>query len=117
MAFNLIHRRDFARDGKWELARRSLGVTSFGMNLVVIPPGDSIPEHDEINRDQEEVYIFLSGSPEVVIDGEKLPAPPGTFCRFDPAHKRTVVNTGDEPADLLIVSAPRTSGYVDMGWA
>ncbi len=46
-----------------------------------------------------------------------LPAPAGTFCRLDPEHTRTVTNNGDDVADVLIVSAPRTSGYVDMGWA
>ena len=28
----------------------------------------------------------------------------------------TVRNTGDETATVLIVSAPRTSGYSPMGW-
>jgi hypothetical protein len=30
---------------------------------------------------------------------------------------RTVVNHGDEPASVLIISAPRTSGYEPMDWA
>ena len=55
-------REDLERTGNWLLARRSLGLSSFGMNLVEIPPGERIPEHDESDRDQEEVFIFLDGS-------------------------------------------------------
>lgn len=117
MAFDLTHRDDFERNGNWALARKSLGVSAFGINLVSIPAGETIPEHDETGRDQEEVFIVLSSTPEMVVDGERLPAPTGTFCRLDPEHKRTVVNSGDTAADVLIVSAPRSSGYVDMGWA
>jgi hypothetical protein len=57
-----IRRRDdLERTGNWLLARRSLGVTAFGMNLVEIPTGERIPEHDEIDRDQEEVLIVPDG--------------------------------------------------------
>lgn len=117
MSFDLVHRDDFETNGDWSLARRSLGVGSFGINLVTIPPGGTIPEHDEVDRDQEEVFIVLAGDPQMSIDGRLSPAPAGTFCRLDPEHKRTVVNSGDAPAEVLIVSAPRDSGYTDMGWA
>ena len=52
---------DMERTGAWALARRSLGVTAFGLNVVDIAPGDAIPEHDEVDRDQEEVFLTLSG--------------------------------------------------------
>ncbi len=110
-------REDMERLGNWLLARRSLGLSAFGMNLVEIPSGERIPEHDETERDQEEVFVVLSGSPAVVVDGEEHPAPAGTMVRLDPEPRRTVVNTGSEPARVLIVSAPRTSGYTPMEWA
>jgi uncharacterized cupin superfamily protein len=110
-------REDLERTGKWLLARRSLGLSSFGMNLVEIPPGDSIPEHDETARDHEEVFVVLSGSPSLVVDGREIAAPAGTFARLDPPLRRTVVNGGDETASVLIVSAPRESGYEPMSWA
>jgi hypothetical protein len=34
-----------------------------------------------------------------------------------PSLTRTVRNEGEAPVTLLIVSAPTTSGYTDMGWA
>ena len=115
--YSIVHRDDLERTGNWALVRRSLGCQAFGMNLVEIPPGESIPEHDELARDQEEVFFVLSGSAVVVIDGADHPAPAGTFARLSPALRRTVRNDGAEPAAVLIVSAPRSSGYVPMEWA
>lgn len=49
--FTILHQDDFERSGRWLLARRSLGLKAFGMNVVEIEPGGGIPEHDEIERD------------------------------------------------------------------
>ncbi|HVG99627.1 MAG TPA: cupin domain-containing protein [Miltoncostaeaceae bacterium] len=116
-AITIAHRDDLERTGNWSLVRRSLGITSFGVNLVDIPPGEGIPEHNETDRDQEELFVVLSGSALLVIDGERIPAPAGTMARLDPEPRRTVVNEGDEVASVLIVSAPRSSGYEPLGWA
>ena len=116
-AFTLKHREDFERNGSWMLARRSLDLNSFGMNLVEIASGDTIPEHDETGRDQEELFFVISGAPAVVIDGDDHAAPAGTFARFDPEVRRTARNDGSEPVLLLIASAPRGSGYQPMDWA
>jgi quercetin dioxygenase-like cupin family protein len=110
-------REDLERTGNWLLVRRSLGVDAFGINLVEIPPGERIPEHDETGRDQEEVFLVLEGTPSLVVDGREIEAPAGTFARLDPHLSRTVVNHSDEPAAVLIMSAPRTSGYEPMEWA
>jgi len=113
----VAHRDDLEQTGNWTLVRRSLGCRSFGVNIVEIAPGDAIPEHDETERDQEELFFVISGSPVLVIDGEDHPARPGAFARIDPAHRRTVRNDGSESSSVLIVSAPRTSGYEPMEWA
>jgi len=108
---------DFERNGRWSLVRRGLGVRSFGLNVVEIEQGYSIPEHDEVERDQEEVFVVLEGDAVLVVDGEEHPAPAGTFARIAPPLMRTVRNDKEQPVKLLIVSAPTTSGYTDMGWA
>jgi uncharacterized cupin superfamily protein len=115
--FTIVHRDELERTGNWLLARRGLGVGSFGINMVEIPPGESIPEHDELDRDQEEVFCVLGGSATLVIDGADHPAPEGTMARLDPARRRTVRNDGSAPALVMIVSAPRGSGYEPMSWA
>ncbi len=117
-AYDLLHLDDFERPfPKWALARKSLNLGSFGMNVVELPPGEMIPEHDETGRDHEEVFVTLSGSATMVIDGEDHPAPAGTFIRLDPEPSRTVRNDGEAPAQVLIVSAPTSSGYSPMDWA
>jgi uncharacterized cupin superfamily protein len=117
MSFNLVHRDDCDTAGNWQLVRRTLDLRAFGINIVEIAPGEQIPEHDETGRDQEELFYVLSGDPTLMIDGESYPARAGTFARLDPQHRRTVHNDSDEQASVLIVSAPRSSGYEPMDWA
>ncbi len=119
--FTILHRDEFERmegsgESVWGLARKSLGVSSLGMNMVEIGPGGQIPEHDESGRDQEEVFVIWDGDAVAVTDGIESPAPAGTFIRISPQVRRTVRNDGDVPVKMLIVSAPRSSGYEPMGW-
>jgi uncharacterized cupin superfamily protein len=102
---------------KWRLVRKSLDLASFGMNVTDLQPGEKIPAHDELERDHEEVFFTIAGSPTIVIDGDSYPLPAGTFARLDPKPMRYVVNDGDGLAQVLIISAPRTSGYEPMDWA
>ena len=115
--YTISHLSDFETNGRWSLVRRGLGVESFGLNVVEIEQGYSIPEHNETDRDQEEVFIVLDGDAVMVIEGEEHPAPRGTFARVAPPLLRTVRNDNEQPVTLLICSAPTTSGYTDMGWA
>ena len=116
--FTILHQDDFERPfPKWALARKSLGLQSFGMYVVELPPGESVPEHDETATDQEEVFIVLSGEATMVIDGEEHAAPAGTFVRLDPEPLRMLANRSDADATVLVVSAPRTSGYEPLPWA
>ena len=115
--FTICGSDDVERSGNWSLVRRSLGLRAFGMNVVDIPPGEQIPEHDETDRDQEEVFVALSGTPTLVIDGADHELPEGGFARLDPERTRTVANRGSDPVRVLIASAPRSSGYEPMDWA
>ena len=116
--FTIKHDEELERDyGKWVLVRRSLGLSSFGMNTVELPPGESIPEHDETDRMHEEVFLVLDGNPTMVVNGADHPLEPGSFVRLDPEPKRTVRNDSDSLARVLIISAPTSSGYETMDWA
>jgi quercetin dioxygenase-like cupin family protein len=119
--FTILHRDEFesmegSGESVWGLARKSLQVRSLGMNMVEIGPGGQIPEHDESGRDQEEVFIIWEGDAVAVTDGIESPAPAGTFIRVSPQVRRTVRNDSQAPVKMLIVSAPRSSGYEPMGW-
>jgi uncharacterized cupin superfamily protein len=104
-------------DVTWRLCRRSLGVESFGINLIEIPAGSSIVEHDETESGQEEVYAVLEGEGTLLLDGEEHRAPAGTWARISPEVKRNLLNRSEAPLTALLVGVPRGTGYSPPGWA
>jgi len=89
--------------GAFKRVRAELGVSSFGMQVVDLPPNaDQYPEHDHSEDGQEEVYVALSGSGEIEIEGERAPLDSQTFVRVGPGVTRKVW-PGDEPMRLLII--------------
>jgi len=84
-------------------ARSGLGVTAFGMQIIVLPPNaNRYPEHDHSYDGQEEVYLILTGSATLEAGGEEHALEPGVFARVGPDEKRRVF-TGAEPAEILIL--------------
>jgi mannose-6-phosphate isomerase-like protein (cupin superfamily) len=48
--------------GLFKLARAELGITSFGLQVIDLPPNaDLYPEHDHGEDGMEEVYLVVSG--------------------------------------------------------
>jgi mannose-6-phosphate isomerase-like protein (cupin superfamily) len=65
--------------GTFRRARAELDVSSFGLQVLDLPPNlDAYPEHDHGEDGQEEVYFVLRGGGEVEIDGERIPLDPET---------------------------------------
>ena len=58
--------------GVFRKMRIALGATGFGINQVELPPGAAGREHDEADGGQEEVYVVLSGSGVMRIDGKDV---------------------------------------------
>lgn len=79
--------------------RRALGVTSFGMNQILLRPGERgrIHRHEH----QEEVYLVLSGRLTVEIEGTPHDLEAGELMRVGPAVRRRIVNLGPEIANVL----------------
>jgi uncharacterized cupin superfamily protein len=91
--------------GGFRRARAGLGVTSFGLAVLDLPPNfEHYPEHDQTHDDQEEVYTVLSGTLTLRVGGEDHELEPGFFARVGPAEKRKLI-TGDEPARVLAMGA------------
>ncbi|HEY7150973.1 MAG TPA: cupin domain-containing protein [Solirubrobacterales bacterium] len=89
--------------GAFKRARAELGVESFGLQVLDFPPNaDAYPEHDHAEDGQEEVYVILSGSGEVEIDGERHPLGVGTMARVSPGTTRKL-RTGAEPMRVLAI--------------
>ena len=120
--YTIRHRDEFeAMEGSgeatWRLARKSLGTSAFGFNLVEIEPGGEIPEHDESGSGQIELYAVLEGEAVLRLDGEDRPAPAGTFASIEPAATRTILNRSDAPVVAMLVGVQPEGGYQPMSWA
>jgi len=89
--------------------RQALGVTAFGVNGLVLPPGhDGFAHyHDE----QDELYFVHSGRVEVEVDGERRELGPGGLFHCESTTPRTIHNPFDEEAVLLVVGGK--GGYVE----
>src|SRR5688500_14901081 len=81
--------------------RAGLGVSSFGVQVIELPPNcEHYPEHDHTHDEQEEVYTVLSGRAKLLVAGEEHELEPGTFARVGPGEKRKLVSA-DEGARIL----------------
>jgi quercetin dioxygenase-like cupin family protein len=103
-------------ESTWLLARKALGTSAFGFNLVEIGPGGQIPEHDEAESGQVELYVILEGEATMRLDGAERPAPAGTFVSIEPPVSRTILNRSDAPVAALLVGVDPAGGYEPMSW-
>jgi mannose-6-phosphate isomerase-like protein (cupin superfamily) len=79
--------------------RRELGVTSFGINQMLLQPGQRTRIHR--HRHQEEVYLVLEGALTVAIEGDEIELGRGELMRVAPEVRRQLINYGPE-AVLLV---------------
>jgi quercetin dioxygenase-like cupin family protein len=119
--YSIKHRSEFetmegSGGATWALARKALGTSACGYNLVEIEPGGEIPEHDEAQSGQVELYIVLEGEAVMRLDGEDHPAPAGTFASIEPAASRTILNRSDAPVTALLIGVDPSGGYEPMSW-
>jgi mannose-6-phosphate isomerase-like protein (cupin superfamily) len=96
--------------GAVKLAGDELGVESFGLQVLDLPPGFAdYPEHDHTHDGQEEVYVVLAGNAELTVDGEHVTADAGTIVRVEAAARRRLVPGPAGVRVLAIGCAP--GGY------
>jgi quercetin dioxygenase-like cupin family protein len=91
--------------GGMRRVRAGLGVTSFGLQVIELPPQFShYPEHSHSHDEQEEVYTVLGGKATLHAGGEEHVLEPGVYVRVGPAEKRKFV-TADEGVRILAIGA------------
>ena len=89
--------------GGFRRARAGLGVTSFGLAVMDLPPNfEGYPEHDQTHDHQEEVYTVLEGTVTLRLGEEEIELEPGVWARVGPDEKRKLV-TGDQPVRILAI--------------
>jgi mannose-6-phosphate isomerase-like protein (cupin superfamily) len=88
--------------------RQALGVTAFGVNVMVIPPGGAGVHH--YHEEQDELYFVHQGTARVDVDGESRELGPGSFAHVESTTPRLVTNVGED--DLVLVIVGGKDGYV-----
>jgi uncharacterized cupin superfamily protein len=101
----------------WKSVRWHLGIEAFGVNGVTKSKGEWLtPVHDELEGNQDELFIVMEGLAEFELDGEKIKASTGTLVSIKPSVKRGVLAL-ETPTTLLIVGAPIGAIYRPPSWA
>lgn len=85
--------------GMFQTVRRELGVTSFGINSMVLQPKQQLRVHR--HERQEEVYLVLEGELTLIVEGEPQVLAAGSLARVGPEAKRQLTNPGTERVHLL----------------
>ena len=88
--------------------RQALGVTAFGVNAVVIPPG--VVGRPHYHDEQDELYFVHAGRARFELPGETRELGPGGLCHVESTTPRVVTSVGDEDLVMLVVGAK--GGYV-----
>lgn len=80
--------------------RRELGVSTFGLNQMVLEPGQRGRIHRHAR--QEEVYLVLEGRLTLLVEREEHELGPGELVRVAPSLRRQLTNRG--PGRLVLVA-------------
>ena len=88
--------------------RQALGVTAFGVNAIVYPPGFDgfLHYHDE----QDELYFVHAGTARFEVEGDARELGPGGMCHVSSTTPRKVSNAGND--DLVLIVVGGKDGYV-----
>lgn len=96
---------DFAQlnpdtDERFQRLRAELGISTFGLNLIVLQPGQAgrIHRHER----QEEVYLVLEGELSLLLEGEERVVPANGIARVAPDVRRQLVNR--RPRRLVLLA-------------
>ena len=90
--------------------RVPLGVTAFGVNAIVYPPGYEGFHH--YHDTQDELYFVHSGTVRFEVDGEERTLGPGGLCHVESTTPRKVSNASAE-GDLVMLVVGGSGGYVE----
>ncbi len=88
--------------------RQPLGVTAFGVNALVFPPGYEGPNH--YHDTQDELYFVHRGTATFSFDGEEHDVPEGGIVHVESTTHRMIANRGSDDLVLYIVGGK--DGYV-----
>jgi mannose-6-phosphate isomerase-like protein (cupin superfamily) len=101
---------ELGEDYGFRKVRRALGVTAFGVNAIVMPPGFKGFHH--YHDRQDELYFVHSGRARIEIEGEMRELGPGGLCHVESTTPRRVSNASEDE-DLVLLVVGGKGGYVE----
>jgi mannose-6-phosphate isomerase-like protein (cupin superfamily) len=100
----------------WKSIRHHFGITAFGINGVTKDAGNVlVPEHNESESGQQEVFIVVEGSAVATLDGEQVEMSAGQIAAVEPGSTRKFESTSS-PTTMVIVGAPVGKAYEVGAW-
>ena len=100
----------------WKSVRHHFGITAFGVNAVTKDAGNVlIPEHDEAESGQQELYFVHAGAVTATLDGESMQVPEGGLIAVEPSVTRKIESTVS-PTTLICVGATPGAAYKVGDW-
>jgi mannose-6-phosphate isomerase-like protein (cupin superfamily) len=89
--------------------RVPLGVTAFGVNAIVYPPGyEGFNHYHDV---QDELYFVHAGTARVEVGGEERLLGPGGLVHVESTTPRKISNAS-ETEDLVLLAVGGKDGYV-----
>jgi mannose-6-phosphate isomerase-like protein (cupin superfamily) len=109
MGYSIASLEDLGEGYGFRKVRQRLGVTAFGVNWVVYPPGaeGTLHYHDM----QDELYLVHRGTARFEIDGAEHVVGAGGLVHVESTTPRRVSNAGDDDLVLFVVGGK--GGYVE----
>jgi quercetin dioxygenase-like cupin family protein len=90
-------------DGVFRKVRSALGITAFGVNGMVLPPGTEWFRHT--HDLQDELYFVHRGRAAFEVGAERFELAEGGVCHVEARMPRWFANAGDTDLVLLVVGA------------
>ena len=100
-------RMDLEHDERFQRLRAELGVSAFGLNMLLLRPGQRGRIHR--HQHQEEVYVVLQGTLTLYVEGEPHELVHGELARVAPEVRRQLVNR--HPNVLAILAVGASAGH------
>ncbi len=98
-----VTRLDLNPPDRFQSLRRELGVSTFGLNLIVLRPGQRGRIHT--HERQEEVFLVIAGRLSVLTGAEERDLEQGELIRIAPHVRRQLVNRGPDDVAVLAMGS------------
>ena len=89
----------------WRVLQSAPGRLFNFLDMTIVPPGGDIGLHTH-TEDNEEIYIIISGTGEMVSDGEMIEVGPGDVVMNKPGGSHGLWNTGEVEMKLVVIEIP-----------